>query len=434
MRPSRRLLLLMWAWLATAVAALWPPLLPLWGGFGLALALAATADGWWLRRRPALTCRRRAPSALALAEWHRIHLTLSHPGPHSVKVEVFDHYPPSCELDGQPQSLLVGPSTERELVYRLRPLERGTVSFGQMELLVDSPMGLWRRHSLAGQAQQARVFPNFRRVAQLAMLANDARTAHMGIHLRRRRGEGTEFFQLREYRQGDQLRQIDWKAVARRHQLISREYREEQNQQVVFLLDCSRRLRSRDHDVSHFDEVLNALLLVSYVALRQGDAVGVQTFSGPEDRWLPPIKGNPALHSIMNTVFDLETSTDPSDFAEAAQRLAARQKRRALVIVITNLRDDDSSELPQALAPLVGQHLFVVASLREPLLDELLSHPVETFDDALRFCATHHYLAPRRRAHELTRRRGITVLDLPPAQLPVALVNTYHEIKRSGRL
>ena len=137
--------------------------------------------------------------------------------------------------------------------------------------------------------------------------------------------------------------------MSRHNRLISREYREE-NQQVVFLLDCGRRMRTRDGDLAYFDHVLNAVLLLSYVALRQGDAVGAFTFSG-EDRLLPPRKGRGAMNTLLNGLFDIQPTTSPSDFTEAASRISTRLRRRALVILVTNLRDEDAQELPAALAP-----------------------------------------------------------------------------------
>lgn len=434
LKPTRLLLVVLSGWVLLAVAvAFLPEQLAFWAGFGLVLLAATGLDALILLRRTPPSCERTVAPALSLGEWHPVTLKLEHESGLPLVVEAFDGYPVSCELEGLPQRVRIPSAGFGELSYRLRPRERGELTFTPTEVLLTGPLGLLRRKMFLGESQQVRVFPNFRQVAKLAMLAVDNRTAHMGIHLRRRRGEGTEFFQLREYRDGDSLRQIDWKAVSRRHQLISREYREEQNQQVLFLLDCGRRMHTHDGDLTHFDHVLNAVLLLSYVALRQGDGVGVMTFSG-NDRWLPPVRGGAAMHSVLNTVFDLQTSTAPSDFAEAASRLSSRQKRRALVVLITNLRDDDSEDLRKALAPLRKRHLLLVASLREPVLHEMLSQPIEDFDDALRVGAVHHYLTQRRKAHEMVKGHGLRLLDVEPGHLPVSLVNRYLEIKRAGAL
>lgn len=435
MRPTARALTALALWTGAALAAaFFAPALKLWIGFGVALVVAAGLEALWLWRRPAPTCRRRVATALSVGEWHEVTLELRHDSRLPLTIELFDGVPQSCEQQGFPRKIRLPAQGWAEVDARVRPTERGEVRFERAEVLEVGVFGLLSRRVPVGEAQTVRVYPNFRQVAKLAMLAVDNRTAHMGIHVRRRRGEGTEFFQLREYREGDQLRQVDWKAVSRRQQLISREYREEQNQQVLFLLDCGRRLHSHDGDITHFDHVLNAVLLTTYVALRNGDGVGVLTFSGADDRWLPPVRGRAAMNSVLNTVYDLSTTTAPSDFAEAASKLSTLQKRRALVVLITNLRDDDSAELPATFAPLRKRHLLLVASLREPALGRALERPILEHDDALRFGAIHHYLEQRRRAHDLIRGRGVRLLDVEPATLPVSLVNRYLDVKRSGVL
>jgi uncharacterized protein (DUF58 family) len=229
------------------------------------------------------------------------------------------------------------------------------------------------------------------------------------------------------------MRQIDWKAASRRGRLVSRDYREEKDQNVILMLDCGRRMHSRDGALTFFDRVLDAALLLSYVALRQGDAVGVMTFSGV-DRWTPPRKGRSAMNGLLNAVFDLQTSTAPSDFAEAAHRLATRQRRRSLVVILTNLREDDGAELTQALAPLRRRHVVQVASLREPALTEALATPLTSWEDGLRYGAVQQYLDDRERAHGLLSRAGMRALDVEPDDLPAALVKNYLDIKRAGVL
>ena len=140
------------------------------------------------------------------------------------------------------------------------------------------------------------------------------------------------------------------------------------------------------------------------------------------------------MNDVLNTVFDLQTTDQPSDYAEAVTRLAQRQRRRALVVLLTNLRDDDAADVPVALAALRRTHLVLVASLREPVLDRALDAPIDDLGGALRLASLHHYLDDRHRAHLALRARGVQTLDVTPAELPAALVNKYLDIKRAGLL
>jgi uncharacterized protein (DUF58 family) len=149
---------------------------------------------------------------------------------------------------------------------------------------------------------------------------------------------------------------------------------------------------------------------------------------------VPPVKGAGNMTTLLNRVYDLQTSAQPSDFAEAAKKLLVRQRRRCLVVLLTNLRDDDAQDLPRALGPLRSKHLVLLASLREPALNRALVEPIHHLQDATRVGAVAGYLEERQRVYDSLRGRGILTLDCEPGELPVALVNKYMEIKRTGIL
>lgn len=386
-----------------------------------------------LRLVPTIHAERRVPDSLALGVFTEVLLRLQPEKPVSLRLEVFDHTPAATELEGLPVKVRLHRGEGAEITYRLRALRRGNHVFGRVELLAISPGGLWRRRLWAGETKNVRVLPNFEPVARYALLALADRLGQMGIRFQRRRGEGLEFRELREYRQGDSLRQIDWKATARWQKAISRQYEEERNQQIVLLLDCGRRLRAQDGDLTHFDHGLNAALLLAWVALRQGDLVGLATLGGV-DRYLPAQKGRGGLAALVGAVYDLEPGLEPADYLDAATRLLARQRRRALVVVLTNLRDEDVDELQPALRLLCAKHLVLLASLKEQSLREVLQEEPKTLDQALEVATTHGYLAARRQAHEKLKGQGAQILDVEPDRLAIEVVNRYLEIKRGGQL
>lgn len=432
--PAPRLLWLIVAWFALGVAAaILPALLWAWGAAAALIAALATADAVALVRSGTIRAERRAAGSLAVGAWSTVRVRLSHAGPRPLAIEVFDHYPMPSELEGLPQRLRLASGGWGEIGYRLRPLARGSHGFGQVELRVATPLGLWRRRQRVGAPQAVKVYPNFAEVAKYTLFATDHRLSRIGIRPRRRRGEGLEFHQLREFRAGDALRQIDWKATSRLKRLISREYQDERDQQVVFLIDCGRGMAAQDDALSHFDHSLNAVLLLSYVALRQGDAVGVLAFAG-QDRYLPPQKGAAAVHRILNAIYDLEPTLHVPDYEAAATRLLTRLRKRSLIVLITNLRDEEAEELRPALHLLRRQHLLVLASLQEQALHQVSTRSVARFDDALLVAARALYLEARWQAHQTLRHAGVMMLDVAPQNLALALVNRYLDVKRSGRL
>ncbi|HRP72803.1 MAG TPA: DUF58 domain-containing protein [Luteimonas sp.] len=439
-RPAPALVVCAVAWglLGVATSLGWLPAMA-WTVAGVALAALALVDLVLTLRLGVPDVARRVPEALALGVEREVRLELE-PGARRLRVDVHDLHPGGWDVAGLPRRLALEPGTVTGVGYRLRPNARGSFSFDGVHLRLHSPLRLWRRLCLAGAAQPVRVFPNFAPLTKFALVSAEQASRMMGAHIRRRRGEGTDFHQMREYRVGDSLRQIDWKATSRARKLISREYQDEKNQQLVLVLDTGRRMLARDPaaakaggELAHFDHALDATLLVAYLALRQGDAVGLFA-TGGERRWVPPQRGMAAIDTLLRASYDLQPQPVATDYLAAATELSLRQRRRGLLMLVTNLRDEDIEDVLAAVRMLQKRHLVVVASLRERALDEVLDQDVQDIAGAVRAGATARYLAQRAAAHDALRRHRVTVLDVTAEQLPAALVERYLAIKRDGLL
>ena len=424
--------------LAGAVASFgWLPA-QAWAAAGGALAMLLALDLVLLLRTGVPDVLREVPEALALGIEREVLLHLE-PGGRRQRVEVHDLHPGGWEAEGLPRRLTLLPGTVSSVGYRVRPGDRGSFEFAGVHLRLHSPLRLWRRLCVAGAAQRVRVFPNFAPLTKFALVSAEQASRLVGAHIRRRRGEGTDFHQMREYRVGDSLRQIDWKATSRARKLISREYQDEKNQQLVVMLDTGRRMMARElssargAELAHFDQALDASLLVSYLALRQGDAVGLFA-TGGERRWVPPRRGMAAIDTLLRASYDLQPQPVATDYLAAATEMSLRQRRRGLLMLVTNLRDEDAEDVLAAVRMLQRRHLVVVASLRERVLDDVLEQDVHDVAGAVRAGATAAYLAQRAAAHDALRSHRVMVLDVTGEQLPGALVERYLAIKRDGLL
>jgi len=402
-----------------------------WAGL-LALLLLAAFDALRLLRQPSPQITRQLPNQLALGRWSEVQLAIGHPLKQEATLQIFDHTPPGMAFEHLPQSVPLRPGQVSQCRYRLRPLHRGRFAFPICEVLLQSPMRLWHSRRRLPVAGQTRVYPDFARLYGAELIGIERWLGQLGVRLRPRRGLGLEFHQLREFREGDALRQIDWKATARKGSPIAREYQDERDQQVIFLLDCGRRMRSQDGELAHFDHALNACLLLAYVALRQGDAVGLATFACEQPRFLAPVKGQSQLSALLAVLYDLQSTQKPADFSAAADWLLTRQRRRALVIVASNLRDEDDDELLPAMRRLARHHRVLLASLREEVLDSLRQKPVQTWQDALGYCGTIDYLAQRSALHQRLAAHGLPLLDTRPQELGPRLVSQYLAWKKAG--
>ena len=404
-----------------------------WTAVAAGFLLLALLDAFAGLRLPAPALARHVPGSLALGVRTEVRLRVANAAGMRMRLELHDHHPASFEAEGLPRRLELERAQWSEVAYQVRPVARGEAEFGAAEVRLYSPLGLWFIKRFAGNPTPVRVYPNFRALAKYTLLATDNRLSQIGVLQVRRRGEGTEFHQLREYRQGDAQRAIDWKATSRTGRLISREYEEEKDQRVMLVIDCGRRMASKDDELSHFDHALNAALLLAHVALRQGDAVGMMTMAGV-NRYCEPRKSVGAVNDILNRVYDIEPTLAVPDYNLAARDVMRHLRRRSLVIVLTNLRDEDDETLLPALKLLRTRHLVVLASLREAIISRALSARVDSFDRAVTHAAAAEYLAARERTFRRIGASGAVCLDVEPERLAISLVNRYLELKRGGRL
>ena len=434
MRPSGRTVVLVFALMLLAGGAAFAPvMLTAWKGAAALAAGIVFLDFCRGRREPNIELKRNIQRVLPVGVWSRVDLEFKNPENQALTLRVFDHYPDCCETAAHPLSLSLPPATRRVVSYFVRPRKKGDMAFTDIVLLIRSPMALWWKKKVVAQREAIRVFPNFREIKKFTLLATDNRLSAIGIKKRQKRGEGSDFESLRDYRAGDSFRQIDWNKTSRYLKPIAKEYQDERDQQVVFLLDCGRRMRHADADQTHFDQVLNAMLLLSHVAIRQQDAVGFLTFGGIRD-WFPPQKNARTLNRMLNRIYTMEPTAEAADYLSAARTVATLQKRRSLILLLTNTRDEDHEDLLSAMTILRTRHLVLLADLREKRLDTCLQQPVADFDDAVRFNSIHSYLEKRKKQHRALRRQGVLTLETLADQLAPALVNEYLMIKAAGRL
>ncbi len=413
------------------------------------VGITAVIDVLWAQRawrQSPLRAIRTLPHALALGVPHALTLQLVNEGLRDWHVAVFDEVDPELPFEGLPQTLTVPAQRRTDLHYRVTPRRRGRVQFGAVQLRVRTPLGLFETQRRIGAPQALQVYPNFAAVARYAWLAGDRRLSQIGVKTVTQRGMGTDFKQLADYQRGDPIRHIDWKASFRHERPIVRQYQDERDQCVLFLLDCGRRMRADDgprtNEIgtreagTHFDQALDALMLLSYVALKEGDEVGALTFGTPpgEARHFAPRKGGATLNALIARLHDIEPGTTHADYGAAAEAVMRLQHKRALVIVLTNFRDEDATELQPALRLLRSRHLVLVASLRERVLREIAEQPLTQQRHAVEAATAHWFAQSRRDAFARTSGRDALSIDVEPAELAVALVNRYHAVKRSGLL
>jgi uncharacterized protein (DUF58 family) len=433
-----RFILLGWFGLAgiLLVAGIWLPGLTQIGlAANLAIVLAALVDLLLTPPPRELDVARDLSDVLSVGTTNPVVLRILNRSRMALDLEVTDEIPQPGRAEELPFKVRLAPWKELAVTYHVVPQHRGNNQFTAVHLRYCSRFGLLTREERRLLEHPVRIYPDIRAVRRFDLLARKNRLSEMGLKLWRLRGREGEFERLREYRREDELRHIDWKATAKYQRLISREYTVERNQNIAFLLDCGRSMSNQTDGISHLDRGLNAALILSYIALGQGDYVSFLAFSNRLERAAGPVRGKPAIRTLIRQSFDLEPRLEASDYGIACEQLMERQRKRALVVLLTHAVDEQHLvSIGRYLRALVSPHLFLAVFLRDVALAELANRvPTDDIEAYQVGAAAEMMAAQARRVAEL-REAGMLVMEVLPHQLSSELINQYLDLKARHRL
>src|SRR5436305_1467227 len=338
MLPSRRFTLLLALGAGFFFAAAYFPALR-WGGLlfdGIVVALCG-CDLLLLRAAERVSAAREVEEALSLGGPEPVRLAVTNRSSQWLTIDLRDEPPLATAADRQSFRFTLGPGHGWRGEYGITPRERGDHRFGPLHLRVRTPLGLLLRTIASPMPALIRVYPDVRQIRQYEMLARQNRTSQVGLRRVRQIGAGTEFERLRDYVPNDELRRVDWKATARRGALMTREYDVERTQTVVLALDLGRTMASRLEVMTKADYAVNACVLLSYVAALADDHVGLFAFAEQPLRFLRPGKGRPQVFQLLEALYPLQAVPREANYRIGFTHLAAQLRKRALVILFTDL-------------------------------------------------------------------------------------------------
>jgi uncharacterized protein (DUF58 family) len=407
------------------------------------LAVAVALD--FLRAGPParLAPERRVPAGVRLGlEFTReLVLTGARPG---LALELHEESPATfealddsgaCADPAEPERGRFDAAGRATLVRRYRAHRRGRFALGDLRVRVRGPWGLVERQTRFAGEQALAVEPALLHLSETLRLAASERWQDLGVRTLRRHGGQTEFESLREYVAGDEVRRIDWKATARRAKPMVRSYQVERGQELVLLVDCGRRMRAPGGAGQHaawtkLDWALDAALELAAVALRQGDRVGVAAFERELVAYVPPQKGARAQTRLASALFPLQPSEKDGDLGRALRTLAVRHRRRATVLVISDVADPLSlAEQRRALRGAARHHRLIFAALDDP---ELRRAADGEGDDPVLRAAALELAAERARSLRALATSGARVLDALPAEAAAPMLAAWLDERRAS--
>jgi uncharacterized protein (DUF58 family) len=372
---------------------------------------------------------------LSLGTDNRVSFELSNLTGYQVKIQVKDDYPDSFEVDKKMLELNLKGQSGSEVHYSVKPSRRGAYTFGQVSVRVYSILGLLGRQFKVDLTRMIKVYPNIKEISRYKIIARKGRLIEAGLKPIRAYGMGTEFESLREYLPDDEFRKISWKATARRGKMVTSQYQNERSQNIFIVVEAGRMMTSRVNGISKLDYAMNAALLLGYVAMEKGDNVGMMVFSDEIKSFVPCKRGKKQLHLLIESLYNQEPELVEPDYGRAIRYLSAKNRKRSLVVIFTDLIDTDVSKAivtySRALYP---THLPLVVAISDPALYTEADKPASDISGVYHRAVAEDLIAQREQVKAALQKGGVMTLDVPPSKLTPSLVEKYLSIKARARL
>ncbi len=405
--------------------------------FDLLLVAVALVDYFISRRLPdEFTIKREFDRRFAIGDPTTVSLLIDNGSARDFHLILKDEFPPEMKLNETRQAeFSVNAQTTAEFFYTLTPPRRGRYEFGRTAIRFRSRLGLVWCQTELGESQSVKVYPNMRRAREMELKALGARS-FLAIQRRSvRRGEGREFESMRDYVRGDELRHISWTTTARRNKLTTRQYQIERDQTIIIALDAGRLMTGRIGTETKFDTAIHASLALMSACARAGDNCGLVVFGRRVRKYLPPKRGVEHIDACLDALHDLEPELIEPSYARGFQFIASNSKKRAFVVILTDLIDKDSSkELLTSLRLLRPRHLPLVATIGDRDLNAAVSQTPIEIKDVFNQSAAEEIIHQRETALRMVESLGGLAIDVTTQTLAPKLLESYLRVKERGLL
>ncbi len=386
--------------------------------------------------RPALISVTRmwnTPAALSVPA--EINLTLQNSGNTVLHAAVLDNVPLHLRQEAPELKLIALPHDAASGSYEILPTKRGETALEAVYIRYQSPFRIAERWAAADLSQKICVYPNLEEARQHSIYMIRSRQIDLEKRYVRSRGRGREFESLREYREGDEFRDICWRATARRGKLISRLYQIERSQTIWIVLDSGRLMRTRVSGLSKLDYAVNAALSLGQVALGSGDRIGLLAYGRRVNHCMLPHRGHPHLRKLIQELALIREEAGEADHLQAANALLSKQSRRSLIFWITDLAETAGiPEVIEAAGLTLSRHLVVFIVIGQPDLAVLGAQKPGSVSQMYLVAAAQEMMHRREILLAALRQRGALAVEVNSGGASASVVNSYLEVKERNLL
>ncbi len=417
--------------LAGFVPGLWSLVLLLDGAL-ISLAIADFA----LARRAPIKLWRELPTRLQVGVANKIQLELVNPGKRPLLLQVKDDVAPEFTVEPALLGLTVAAQSRARVPYRATPNKRGKFEFGDLTVRTRGPFGFMWHERVFPAKTPVSVFPDMRGASRLLLADAALDMVNLGLRKLRRDGRGSEFARLRDYAQGDSVREVDWKATARRTRPVTRVMESERSQTILIGVDAGRSMAARVDGLTKLDHAVNAALFLAFVAVRNGDRVGLVVFADEVKSYLAPAAGRAQYRKIVDGLYSAKPHLTYVDYLALFKELNVRLLRRSLLCVFTDFIDEDqAATMVDPLRRLGRRHVPLCLSVKDTALARLLQTDPPDAEIAFQHAVASELLLEREQLkRRIAQGNVVQMIDVNPEELSLAAVNKYLEIKARGML
>ena len=420
------------------------------GAYLLLLLVVATIDYGTNPLFTHVQVDRQMNTKFSLGVENVVTLQIANRSRHNLKLRIKDDFPTEFLYKTVFHDVEIQSMQAENISYNLTPMRRGIYQFGSIHIRCRGVMGLVVRQHIVTAQTEVKVYPNLNAIRQYELLVKRGMLHRMGLKNSRQFGEGTEMERLREYLPDDDFRRIDWNATARHRKPIVTEFETERSQDIVIMLDTGRLMASPillgSTDTTDTEEIsqkamlkldyaINTTLMAAYVSILKGDKIGMIAFADTVHQYLTPKQGKKQFLTMLEAIYALPVQPVEPDFEAAFSYLASKQRKRALIILFTDILDNDSAEgIATYVAQFSKHHLVVCVTLTDSGIVELTEQKPSNAKSVYQKAIAERMLQEKHATLEILRRRGVITLDVPAHQLTMTVVNKYLELKAKSKI
>lgn len=391
-------------------------------------------DLYFLYATPnAIKAHRNLPRKLSNSDQNILSVHLNSKYPFKTEVSIIDELPVQFQKRNFEHKSQLQKGEPHYFEYSVRPVERGEYVFGNLIVFASSPLRIIKRKFVFQKDQMVPVYPSIIQMQQYDFLATSNRLTEFGLKKIRRIGHTQEFEQIKEYIKGDDVRTINWKATAKKNQLMVNQYQDERSQPIYSIIDTGRVMKMPFNGLSLLDYAINSALAFSNVALKRNDKTGLLTFSKKIETFVPAVQKLTHLNIIMESLYNISTTFSDSDFGLLYAHVKRKVNQRSLLLLYTNFEHMSGlkRQLPFILA-MAKKHVLVVIFFENTELESLIAEDTEDLQAIYHKTIAEKFSLEKRLMQKELQKYGIQTILTKPEKLTVNTINKYLEIKARG--